>query len=210
MNAAGVAVVKGNDRKMKKIVALLMAALCAVTFVSCNNSPSGSGSSNESSNGAAQSNATSAEIFDAINSAFAEKYPDVGAVIPNMPQDVDDTVLKDKFGIDGNDVENYKGQIAGMMTNCDMLLIVKAKDGKIDSIRASLESAKEAQTEQFASYGVMGNIERTAAAKVVTNGNYAALIMVGVLPDDPDAALDFDSDVKLAEDTFNKTIDGTK
>ena len=91
-----------------------------------------------------------------------------------------------------------------------MLLIVKAKDGRIDSVRASLESAKEAQTEQFASYGVMGNIERTAASKVVTNGNYAALIMVGVLPDDPDAALDFDSDVKLAEDTFNRTIDGTK
>ncbi|MBC8558588.1 DUF4358 domain-containing protein [Fumia xinanensis] len=195
---------------MKKIVALLMAALCAVTFVSCNNSSNESGSSNESSGGGAVSSATSSEIFDAINSVFAEKYPDAGAVIPNMPQDVDDTILKDKFGIDVNDVEDYKGQIAGMMTNCDMLLIVKAKDGKIDSVRASLESAKEAQTEQFASYGVMGNIERTAAAKVVTNGNYAALIMVGVLPDDPDAALDFDSDVKLAEDTFNKTIGETK
>lgn len=195
---------------MQKMIALLMAALCAVAFVSCNNSSNGSGSSNESSSGAAVSNATSAEIFDAINSAFAEKYPDAGAVIPNMPQDVDDTVLQDKFGIDVGDVEDYKGQIAGTMTNCDMLLIVKAKDGRIDSVRASLESAKEAQTEQFASYGVMGNIERTAASKVVTNGNYAALIMVGVLPDDPDAALDFDSDVKLAEDTFNRTIDGTK
>ena len=151
---------------MKKIVALLMAALCAVTFVSCNNTSNGSESSNESSGGEAVSSATSAEIFDAINSAFAEKYPDAGAVIPNMPQDVDDAVLKDKFGIDGSDVEDYKGQIAGTMTNCDMLLVVKAKDGKIDSVRTSLENAKEAQTEQFASYGVMGNIERTAASKV--------------------------------------------
>ena len=195
---------------MKKIVALLMAALCAVTFVSCNRSPDSSGSSNESLGGEAVSSATSADIFDTIDSAFAEKYPSSGAVIPNMPQDVDDTVLKDKFGIDISDVENYKGQIAGTMTNCDMLLIVKAKDGKIDSVRTSLEKAKEAQTEQFASYGVMGNIERTAASKVVTNGNYAALIMVGVLPDDPDAALAFESDVKLAEDTFNKTIAETK
>ncbi len=191
---------------MKKIVVLLMALLCAVTFVSCSNSSDGSGTADNSLVGEVKENATSAEIFDAINSAFAEKYPDVGAVIPNAPQDVDDAVLKDKFGIDVDDVEDYKGQIAGMMTNCDMLLIVRAKDGKIDSVRSSLESAKEAQTEQFASYGVMGNSERTAAAKVVTNGDYAALIMVGVLPDDPDAALDFDSDVKLAEDTFNKTI----
>lgn len=210
MNAVDAAARKGNDRKMKKIAVLMAALLCAAMFVACNPSSQGSEDSGGSVSGETVSAATADEVFDAINAAFAEKYPDAGMAIPNMPMDVDATVLSEKFGIDENDVESYKGQIAGVMTNCDMLLVVKAKDGKIDSIRESLESAKKAQTELFASYGVMGNIERTTAAKVVTNGDFAALLMVGVLPDDPDAALDFDSDVKLAEDTFNETIQKTK
>lgn len=38
--------------------------------------------------------------------------------------------------------ESFKGEIAGVMTNCDMLVVVKAKDGKIEDVKAALEAAK--------------------------------------------------------------------
>ena len=102
-------------------------------------------------------------------------------------------------------VESYKGTVAGMMTNCDELLVVKAKDGQIDAVKAALDQALEDQKEAFSWYGVMGNTERLEAAKVVTSGNYAALLIVGVIPEG-DAAFDFTSDVSLAENAFKSAI----
>ena len=58
----------------------------------------------------------------------------------------------------------------------------------MEEVKAALEKAKEDQTLQFEHYGVMGNIERTAAAKVVENGNFAALIMVGIMDGGSDEA----------------------
>ena len=218
---------------MKKFFAILMSIIVAsAALVSCGNdkgssSDSSSSSSvsdtNTESSGEESSSTTSEEsseeasgevtaaaIYDAINAAFAEKYPDAGMVIPNMPIEVDETTLKDKFGISSDMVTDYKGEIAGMMTNCDMLLIVKAAEGKLEDVKVALEQAKADQTAQFEMYGVMGNIERTQAAKVVTNGDYAALIMVGIMPEDETATVDFTEDVQLAEDTFNATIDAGK
>lgn len=180
----------------------------ALSLASCgsNEGSSHEGSSSESSVSAA-ADVTAAEVFDAINNAFAEKYEDLEGAIANMPMDVDDATLQEKFGIDPSEVEDYKGQIAGMMTNCDMLIVVKAKEGELDNVVTGLQKAKENQTLQFESYGVMGNLERLDAAKVVTNGNFAALLMVGVMDDEAETA-DFTEDVKLAEDTFNDTING--
>lgn len=194
---------------MKKFLALILSGvLVALSLASCgsNEGSSHEGSSSESSVSAA-ADVTAAEVFDAINNAFAEKYEDLEGAIANMPMDVDDATLQEKFGIDPSEVEDYKGQIAGMMTNCDMLIVVKAKEGELDNVVTGLQKAKENQTLQFESYGVMGNLERLDAAKVVTNGNFAALLMVGVMDDEAETA-DFTEDVKLAEDTFNDTING--
>ena len=198
---------------MKKILAVLLAALMtSAVMVSCGDNTGSSGSSSSVSSEVENniSSATSEEVYDAINAAFAEKYPDDGMVIPQMPMEVDETTLKDKFGITTDMVEDYKGEIAGSMTNCDMLLVVKVKEGKMEEVKAALEKAKEDQTLQFEHYGFMGNIERTAAAKVVENGNFAALIMVGIMDGGSDEAPDFTSDVQLAEDTFTETVDAGK
>lgn len=102
--------------------------------------------------------------------------------------------------------ESYKGTVAGMMTNCDELLVVKAKDGQIDAVKAALDQALEDQKAAFEWYGVMYNPERLASAKVVTSGNYAALLIVGVSPEDGSTSVDFSSDVSLAENAFKSAI----
>ncbi|HIZ56375.1 MAG TPA: DUF4358 domain-containing protein [Firmicutes bacterium] len=162
-----------------------------------------------SCNGEKESKATSAEIFDGINAAFAEKYPDVGGAV-TMPMDIDDETLSNVYGITTEMVEDYKGQVAGSMTNCDMLLVVKAKDGQVENVQKALEDSLAARVDQFEWYAVMGNDIRTKEAKVVVDGNYAALLMVGIIADDTAETFDFASDVKLAEDTFHQVIEDGK
>ena len=203
---------------MKKILALLLAALMAsATLASCGNAGNGSsGSSSVSSEAGTnkESTATAEEVFDAINKAFADKYgaidPGITGAINNMPAAVDDQLLKEQLGISPDLYESYKGEIAGMMTNCDMLIVVKAKEGKVEDVKAALEAAKKAQAAQFENYPVMANDFRIEDSKVVENGRYVALLMVGVLTDDNESDPDFTEDVQMAEDAFNTAIEAGK
>ena len=203
---------------MKKILALLLAALMAsATLASCGNAGNGSsGSSSVSSEAGTnkESTATAEEVFDAINKAFADKYgaidPGITGAINNLPAAVDDQLLKEQLGISPDLYESYKGEIAGMMTNCDMLIVVKAKEGKVEDVKAALEAAKKAQAAQFENYPVMANDVRIEDSKVVENGRYVALLMVGVLTDDNDSDPDFTEDVQMAEDAFYTAIEAGK
>lgn len=191
---------------MKKFISLLLCGVMAVSMLaSCGSGKEESSEAPESS-AAPVPTATAEEVYAAIDAAFVEEFGDLGATgaISNMPMDVDDMTLTEKFGIDPADVESYKGQIAGMMTNCDMLMVVKAKEGKIDTVIAGLEKAKADQTTQFEFYPVAGNDLRLEAAKIVQSGDYAALLMVGVVDED---APDFTDDVQMAEDAFFTAID---
>lgn len=198
---------------MKKILAVLLAALMtSAVMVSCGDNTGSSGSSSSVSSEVENniSSATSEEVYDAINAALVEKHPSVESAIPHAAA-IEEPTLNDMFGITTDMVEDYKGEMAAIMNNCDLLLVVKAKDGKMEEVKAALEKVKDDRVAQFEWYAVMGNAERTAASKVVENGNFAALIMVGIVDDDlADETPDFTSDVQLAEDTFNETVDAGK
>ena len=98
---------------------------------------------------------------------------------------------------------------AGMMTNCDELLVVQAKDGKVNEVKAALEQRLSEQKDSFAHYPVMFNDVRLDDAKVVVKGNYVALLIVGVITDEIDEAgeADFTGDVEMAENAFYSAID---
>ena len=74
----------------------------------------------------------------------------------------------------------------------------------------ALEAAKKAQAAQFENYPVMANDVRIEDSKVVENGRYVALLMVGVLTDDNESDPDFTEDVQMAEDAFNAAIEAGK
>lgn len=172
------------------------------TVLEESSAPASSETSEESA--PAEDSGRSAEVFDAINAAFAEAYPDYGCVIPSMPMDMDKQYAADTLGISADLLASAKGQQAGMMTNCDMLLVVEAAEGQFDAVKAAMDAALKARYDAFSWYGVMGNAERTEAAKVVSKGNFIALIMVGIMPEE--GTPDFTSDVQLAEDTFYNAI----
>ena len=120
---------------------------------------------------------------------------------------VDDTALTEQFHISPEQVVSYSGTLAGMMTNCDILLVVQAKDGEIENVKAALQQTLSEQIDAFSWYGVMYNPERLDAAKVIVKGNYAALLIVGVSPEPgSEESVDFSDDVALAENAFYGTI----
>ena len=50
------------------------------------------------------------------------------------------------------------------------------------------------------------HLERLDAAKVVVSGNYAALLIVGISPENGETEVDFSSDVSMAENAFYSAI----
>lgn len=150
------------------------------------------------------SNATAEEVYNAIQDAFTESYGH--EAIQNMPTEVNDTVLAEKFHLSPDEVEGYCGVIAGSMTNCDELLVVKAKDGETEKVETALQQALDEQREAFAWYAVMNNPERLEAAKIVTEGSFTALLLVGVSPEDDTVEANFEQDVAMAEKAFRDAI----
>jgi len=146
---------------------------------------------------------TAESVYDAMDKAVANRHQGVTNAIMNMPMPVDDMILADMFGINTADINGYKGVCAGSMTNCDIMIVVEAKDGKKDVVKKALEDKLAAQKAQFEHYGVMGNIERLEAAKIVDKGNFVALLIVGIMGEGEEA-YDCAGDVSAAAAAFNK------
>lgn len=167
--------------------------------------PSSEPSSETPSEPAESTGVSASDIHAAINSAFESQYGH--GPISNFPIEVDETTLTEQFHISADQVVSYSGTLAGMMTNCDILLVVQAKDGEIENVKAALQQTLSEQIEAFSWYGVMYNPERLDAAKVIVKGNYAALLIVGVSPEPgSEESVDFSDDVALAENAFYGAI----
>lgn len=167
---------------MKRITALAMAVIMMATaFTAC--------SSNEKT---IKEGTTLKQISEKIDSEFGE----YGAIA--MATEIDETTLKDLYYINPEDVEEFYGTNSMSMTNSDAFLAVKAKDGKVDSIKESLEKRKADLEAQFEFYPVNGSYVRAKSSEIYQVGNYVFFICVGVMPNDPDVTdeeLDFTADV---------------
>lgn len=138
------------------------------------------------------------DVVAEIDKKFAEKYGEGnGAVM--MPMEVDEMYLTDFAHLDKADVDEYAGSYSMSMTNSDALIAVKAKDGKIDAVKEGLEKRKSDLVAQYEQYPVNGSYERAQSGEVYVKGNYAFLIVVGVMPDDPDAPVDFSEDIAMVK-----------
>lgn len=162
-------------------------------------------SSSSSSDSKPSSSVDASAVYAAMDSAIAARHEGVDAAIMNLPMEVDDSTLSDMFGVSLSDVVSYKGVFAGSMTNCDIMLVVEAKDGKADTVKKALEDVQSAQKKQFEHYGVMGNTERLDASKVVSNGNFVALLIVGI-KGNSEENYDCAGDVSAAYSAFTNVL----
>lgn len=105
-----------------------------------------------------------------------------------MPAKADDQIAKDLFHLNLEDVEEYSIEFSQVMVSADNVALVKAKEGKVDAVKESLEKRLADMVNQFAQY-LPDQKLKTENGKVIVKGDYVLLLIV--------------EDVAASEETFN-------
>ena len=186
---------------MKKVSLASLILACGLIATGCGGDDNKETTNDTTGNNVEQSQTENAEnydisvtaILDKVKAAFGEDY------LPNMP--IEEEMVKETFKLDLGLVEEYVAEMPMNSFHPDKVLIVKAKEGKIDEVVAQLEATKTEMIENGTFYPA--NLEKVQSIKVVSKGDYAAFFMVGSsnnMSEDPEERL------KFAEDEVQKAV----
>lgn len=95
-------------------------------------------------------------------------FPDM-ALMPDM--------LEALFGITPDMYDDYFAELPMISANVDTLLIIKAKDGKVEDVEAALAAYRDSQVSSALQYPK--NIGIVQASSVVKMGNYVCFSQLG-------------------------------
>lgn len=150
---------------MKKIlVSTLIAVMVGATLTGCGNKSTGNSSTIEE--GAEQTSSVSAkEVVEALKE---EGYV-------RMPAEVDDTMAKEIYHLNLDDIEDYGILETQISPGPGLIIVVKAKDGKVDAVKASVEEVLQDKIGN-AFYPEEKEIAENAEVKV--EGNLVSLFIL--------------------------------
>lgn len=173
---------------MKKVMVFVLAAMLVAAAAGCGNTNSSSQAESsqsqvesiqstadpESSQDASQETGTGMKegktmegFIDAVNEIYGEM----------RPEEIDDDMLKDIYMINLEDVEAYIGETSLVNVQAFDILVIQAKEGKVEDVKTALEQRKQNRISEFEFYPVNGNDEHTKNALVLTSGDYAILVI---------------------------------
>ena len=189
---------------MKKLLPIL---LCAALLAGCGSSASSAASSAAESAVASESVAEStaestiggadsatdnvvsddAEAntanLDAAVSALEEVNP-----IAN-PRALDDFSVENELMLTMDNLVAYKGDVTNDQADCGLVFVAQAKDGQVDAVKSELEAYKASLSANDLYAEFADKIALAKDARIVTNGNYVAIVIAGIA--NPDyAAID--------------------
>lgn len=142
---------------MKKKLSILLATLMVgATFVGC-------GAKEEANT--ASGDITTSQIVKNITDKV-----ETAAMGP-----IEGELLTEQFHLNMDDVEEQTIENGMMNTGLEVIAVVKAKEGKVDSVKASLEKVIE---DKKASAFYPGEPEAVEAAQLKVNGNYVGLFLI--------------------------------
>ena len=201
----------------KKTIALLCAALLAVSATACGGngkdgsadaeSSTGQESGGESSeeSGPSESMGTPSESMEAssesaetpsdgagaegdgtdgIEEGWSQEMEQLkaaaveaaeGGYWPDMALEPD--MLEMSFGITSDMYDDYMAEMPMMSAHVDTLLIVKAKEDKLETVQEIVEDYREAKVNDTMQYPM--NLGKIQASQVETIGNYVVFVMLG-------------------------------
>lgn len=187
----------------KRILALLMAAMmCASLLTACGSNEEGSNNQENNSQEETVKEVALDEIVSAVKDAYGENYiPSVQIPSDMAPAEY----MTDVFGITLDDCEEYYAEIPMMSTHIDTFIVLKAKEGKLESLTEQLQAYLDIQQNDAMCYPQ--NAIRIQSAKVFNAGNYAIYMILGAQPDmeasEEDAAKFTDEQVQIGVDAVN-------
>lgn len=120
---------------------------------------------------------TAQEVFDAIKEAYGEDFLPDG--------DMNEAEYTETYGLNMEDVEEIKAQMAMISFNPDRLIVVKAAEGKGEDVEKALMAARDSLIENGMWYPA--NLAKVNSTAVARNGDYVAFIMLGAVDENLDA-----------------------
>lgn len=150
---------------MKKIlVSTLIAVMIGATLTGCGNKNSGNSSSVEQST--QQTNSVSAkEIVEKLNE---KEYVRAAA-------EIDDTMASEIYHLNLDDIEDYGILETQISPGPGFIMVVKAKEGKVDEVKASVEQVLQ---DKIGSAFYPEEQEVSESAEVKVDGNLISLFIV--------------------------------
>lgn len=146
---------------MKKVlVSALIAVMVGATLTGCGNKNSGNGSAVE------QTSSISAK--DVV-----EKLKEEGFV--RSPAEADDTMAQEIYHLNLDDVENYGILETQINPGPGLIIVAKAKEGKVDAVKSSIEQVLQ---DKIANAFYPAEQEIAEKAKVEVNGDLVSLFLL--------------------------------
>ncbi len=144
-----------------------------------NSSNSGNDGSEDKENPGAPSDAMSSGDKLKADATLEDIVMELGAKLGiTMPTKLDNSNLKDVFGIEPEWVEEYYGEYAAANTSADHLLAFKVKKGHIEDVKKALEERRTAITTGF-EQSLLEELEKARNATIVEKGNYLFFVIAG-------------------------------
>lgn len=114
-----------------------------------------------------KNNESTSNIVTKIKEAVQDQMQPTGPI--------DDALATEKFSLNLDDVEEYTIENGMRNSGLETIAVVKAKDGKVDAIKASFEQVKE---KKKADAWYPGEDEAADAAEIVVEGNYVGFFLI--------------------------------
>lgn len=176
---------------MKKGIALFAAAsLCAALLAGCGATATASSAASEAASEvtSAVSEAAS-EVESAVSDAVSEVADSalldsaVAAIeaineVPN-PRVIDDFSLENEMGLNPDNIVAFKGNVTNDQADCALVFVAQVKEGTADTVVNELKAYQDTMTGNlYAEFA--DKVAKAADARIVSNGNYVAMVISGI------------------------------
>lgn len=179
---------------MKKLLPILLCA--AILLAGCSKSgesgTTSSGSEASSVSEAVSSEETSEAASDsASQSSEAEEVAQtenldsavsaLEAVNPiNNPMAYSDFDVENTLMLNKDNLVAYKGDVSNTQSDCGLVFVAQAKEGKAEEVESELQAYKESLTANnlYAEFADLTALAKDA--RIVRNGNYVAMVIASV------------------------------
>ena len=105
------------------------------------------------------------------------------------PRALDDFSVENELMLTMDNLVGYKGDVTNDQADCGLFFVAQAKYGQVDAVKAELEAYKESLSANDLYAEFADKVALAKDARIVTNGNYVAIVIAGIA--NPDyAAID--------------------
>lgn len=180
---------------MKKLIPVILS--CALLLAACSSSNSSSTAVSESTAASESSSASEAEAIggadgttDIVISDSAEEANTanldaaVSAIEAVNPiansRALDDFSVENELMLTMDNLVGYKGDVTNDQADCGLVFVAQAKDGQVDAVKAELEAYKESLSANDLYAEFADKVALAKDARIVTNGNYVAIVIAGI------------------------------